>query len=81
MPRAFVGCKKLKAVSIPATVKTIGAKAFFKCKKLKRIYIRTTLLTKASVGKAAFKKVHNKAKIYVPAGKKKLIRRSSRNGA
>ncbi len=75
MPRAFAGCKKLKAVLIPATIKIIGTKAFFKCKKLKRIYIRTALLTKPTVGKAAFKKVNKKAKFYVPKARKKAYKK------
>ena len=74
-PKAFAGCKKLKAVSIPATIQKIGAKAFYKCKKLKKVYVKTSLLTKATVGKAAFKKIYKKAKFYVPSANKKYYKK------
>ena len=74
-PKAFAGCKNLKAVSIPATIQKIGAGAFYKCKKLKKVYVKTSLLTKATVGAAAFKKIYKKAKFYVPSANKKYYKK------
>ena len=73
--KAFANSKQLQAVMIPETVRIIGAKAFYKCKKLKRIYVNTSLLTKAAVGKAAFRKIHKKAKFYVPRARKKYYKK------
>ena len=74
-PKAFAGCKNLKAVSIPSAIQKIGAGAFYKCKKLKRVYIKTSLLTKAAVGAAAFRKIYKKAKFYVPRANKKYYKK------
>ncbi|MCI8648351.1 MAG: leucine-rich repeat domain-containing protein [Firmicutes bacterium] len=66
---AFNKCTGLKSVSIPGKVKTIQKGAFVNCKNLKSITIKTTKLTKASVGKNAFKGIYAKAVIKVPKGK------------
>lgn len=50
-------------------LREIGSKAFFGCKKLKNITIKSKVLKK--VGKNAFKGIHKKAVIKVPAAKYK----------
>ena len=66
---AFQSCKALTKITLGANVKTIGTKAFFGCKKLKSITIKTMKLTDGTVGKHAFKGVHKKATVKVPAKK------------
>ena len=66
---AFSGCVKLTKVTIGKGVTKIGSKAFYNCKKLKSIVIKSTKIK--SVGKNAFKGIHNKAKIKVPKSKVK----------
>ena len=66
---AFANNKKLKKVVIGKNITKINANAFKGCKKLSRITIKTTGLTKKSIGKNAFKQIHTKAIIQVPAKK------------
>ena len=66
---AFKNNTKLKKVVIPAGIQKIGANAFSGCKNLKSIVIKSKVLKK--VGKNAFKGIHKKAVIKVPAAKKK----------
>lgn len=77
--RAFYNCKKLARIIIPDKIKRIGAKAFYGCKRLKKIAIKTTKLTNKKVGKLAFKGIHPKAVITLPAKKvvsyKKILKR------
>ena len=47
----------------------MGSRAFYQCKKLKSINIKSKKLKKVS--KTAFSKIHKKAVIKVPKGKKK----------
>ncbi len=67
------GSRKIKFLTIPATVKykgkiykvtSIGSKAFYKCSKLKSITIKSKSLK--SVGKNAFKGINKNAKVTVP---------------
>ena len=37
---AFSGCKNLRSITIPKTVKTIGAAAFMGCKKLNKVTMK-----------------------------------------
>lgn len=76
--------KKIKSVTIPKTVKikkktykvtAIGRKAFDGCGKLMVIRICIPKLTKAKVGKAAFRGICRKATFYVPKGKAKAYRK------
>lgn len=67
---AFKNNKKLKKITIGKNIKKIGKNAFYGCKNLKNVTIKTTLLTKKTVGKNAFKGINAKAKVKVP--KKKL---------
>ena len=73
---AFKNCKKAASAVIGKNVKTIRSKAFYGCKKLKKLTVSTSVLKK--VEKNAFKGIHAKAKIKVPAKKykkyKKLLR-------
>ncbi len=64
---AFANCKKLTKVTIGANVTQIGKKAFFKDSKLRNITVKSKKLK--SVGASAFKGIHKKAKIKVPASK------------
>ena len=65
---AFVGCKKLKKVTIGKNVTSIGKDAFRNCKSLKEIVIKSTVLKK--VGKNAVKGIHKKA--VITCAKKKV---------
>lgn len=67
---AFKGQKKLKILTIPASVTKIGNNAFKTCKNLKKLIIKSKKLTKKSVGKQAFKGLTKKTVVQVP--KKKL---------
>ena len=71
--KAFKGDKKLKKVVIGKNVQTIGKSAFEKAGKLKAVTIKSTSLKK--VGKNAFKGIHAKAKIKVPAKKLKAYQK------
>lgn len=57
-PNAFKKWKKVKAIYLPAGVKTIKAKAFTGCKSLKRIVLKSKKAT--SVKKNAFKGLNTK---------------------
>ena len=67
---AFKNNKKLKKVTIGKNIKKIGKNAFLNCKNLKNVLVKTSLLTKKSIGKNAFKGINAECKIKVP--KKKL---------
>ena len=69
-PSACAKMKKLKKVTIPSGVKTIGKKAFYGCKNLKNIVIKTKKLTSKSVGSKAFGSIYKKAVIKCPKSKK-----------
>jgi hypothetical protein len=68
---AFVGCKKLSSVTIPASVKTIGAYVFNECKNLKDVKVEWD--TPPSVSEHLFNGSSiSSATLYVPTGKKAL---------
>ena len=71
--KAFKGDKRLKKVSIGKNVRVIGKSAFEKAKNLRTISIQSASLKK--VGRGAFKGIHSKAKIKVPAKKFKTYKR------
>ena len=71
--KAFKGDKKLKKVVIGKNVLVIGKRAFEKAKNLRSITIKSVSLKK--VGRSAFKGIHAKAKIKVPAKKLKAYKR------
>ncbi len=71
--KAFKGDKKLKKVVIGKNVQVIGKRAFEKAKNLRSITIKSVSLKK--VGRSAFKGIHAKAKIKVPAKKMKAYKR------
>lgn len=73
--RAFVNRSKLKKVTIEANVTKIGSYAFYGCKNLKSITIKTTKLKSSSIKSKAFTKIHSKATIKVPKGKKKAYKK------
>ena len=50
--KAFRNCKKLKKLTIPASVKIIGKEAFLNCKKLKKLTIPASV---KSIGTGAFR--------------------------
>ena len=68
--KAFVGCRKLKKVTITGNIKKIGKKAFYNCKKLKSIRIYSKKLTRNNVLSGAFKGISKRAVFYVPKGKR-----------
>lgn len=71
---AFVGCSRLKTITIKSTVlKQIGSKAFFQCRALKKISIKSKHLK--SVGKNAWKGIHKNAEITVPSSKLKAYKK------
>lgn len=74
--------KNKKSLVIPAIVTykgvkykvtAINAKAFSGCKKLKKITVKSKTITK--VGKNAFKNIHKKCVIKVPASKLKKYKK------
>ena len=65
----------MTAITIPAKVNKIGAKAFYKSKKLKKVAVKTTKLTTKKVGKLAFKGIYAKASIKVPKSKLKTYKK------
>ncbi|MBE5870062.1 MAG: hypothetical protein E7294_02195 [Lachnospiraceae bacterium] len=68
---AFKNNVKIKKVTIGKEIKKIGKNAFYGCKNLKTVSVQTTLLTKKTVGKNAFKKINAKAKVKVPKKKRR----------
>ena len=70
---AFKKNTKLKKVTIPSSVKTIGKNAWKNCKNLKKI----TFLAKKppEIGKNAFKNISAKARFSVPKAGKKLYKK------
>lgn len=73
-PKAFAKNKKIKAATIGANVKYIGAKAFFGTKKLKKLTVKSKKLKK--IGKKAFyRKKGKKLKIKVKKSKKKAYKK------
>lgn len=64
--------KKVKKVTIGANVKKIAANAIFNCPNLKKVTIKSTMLTKKTVSKKAFKGVSKKMVIKVPKKVKKV---------
>lgn len=71
--KALSGLKKLKSVVIGKNVTKIGANAFNGDKKLKNISIKSKNVK--SMGANAFKGVPAKAKVSVPAAKKKAYKK------
>lgn len=61
--RTFVGCEKLKSVTIPNTVTTIGDFAFLGCKKLKSVTLPNSV---KSIGDMAFSCCYDLESIRVP---------------
>lgn len=71
-PKACYGCTSLKKVTLGTGITHIGKRAFSGSKKLNSITIRSKRLKK--VGANAFRNIHSKAKIRVPAKKLKKYR-------
>ena len=76
------GSRKIKSITIPATVRykgktykvtSIGSKAFYKCSKLKSITIKSKSMK--SVGKNAFKGISKNVKVTVPKNKYNAYRK------
>ena len=74
---AFKNNKNLKKVTIGKNITTIGSNAFYGCKNLKTVTIKSTQVK--SIGKNAFKGIHSKAKIKVPAKKLKNYKKLLKN--
>ncbi len=72
---AFKNNKKLKNVTIPASVGKIGKQAFYNCRNLAKLEIRTKTLTTKNVGANAFGGVSGKVTIKVPAGKRNAYKK------
>lgn len=66
--RAASGNKTLKTLTIGSSVKSIGKSAFYKCSNLKSIKVTSTNIK--SIGTNAFKGIHKKPTLNVPAIKK-----------
>ena len=71
---AFKKNKKLTKITIGKNIKKIGKNAFLGCKNLNNITVKTSLLTKKSVGKDAFKGINAKAVAKVPNKKLKAYK-------
>ena len=76
------GSRKIKSITIPATVRykgktykvtSIGSKAFYKCSKLKSITIKSKSMK--SVGKNAFKGISKNVKVTVPKSRYAVYRK------
>lgn len=76
------GSRKIKSITIPATVRykgktykvtSISSKAFYKCSKLKSITIKSKSMK--SVGKNAFKGISKNVKVTVPKSKYNAYRK------
>lgn len=76
------GSRKIKSITIPATVRykgktykvtSISSKAFYKCSKLKSITIKSKSMK--SVGKNAFKGISKNVKVTVPKNKYNAYRK------
>ncbi|WP_022760465.1 leucine-rich repeat domain-containing protein [Butyrivibrio sp. AD3002] len=61
---AYSGNSSLKSITIPKTVKKIGAKAFYNCKNLKKIKFAGKKVNK--IGAKAFGNIGKKATISIP---------------
>lgn len=70
---AFKNCKKVTKITTGKNVKTIGKQAFYGNKAVKKITIKSTKIT--SIGTKAFAKGNKKAKLTVPASKKKAYKK------
>lgn len=73
--KAFKKCTSLTKLTIPKSVSKIGKQAFCGDKQLKNITIKSTKYTVKTFGKQAFKDIHKKAVIKVPAKKLSAYKR------
>ena len=71
--KAFKNNKKVKKVTVPASIAKIGKESFRNCKNLKKITIKSKNLK--SIGKNAFKGINKKCKIKVPKSKLKAYKK------
>ena len=67
--KAFKKCTSLTKVTLSKTVTRIGKQAFCGDKQLKNVTIKSNKYTAKTMGKQAFKDIHKKAVIKVPAKK------------
>ena len=63
--RAFIGLKKMTAVTIPDSVQRIGASAFMECKGLTAVTIPDSV---TEIGSSAFDSCYNLTSVKLPAG-------------
>ena len=66
---AFMGCLRLKKLSLPSTLKTIGPNAFWGCKALEELNLPANLET---IGEGAFQGCESLTSLTLPAKVKKL---------
>ena len=71
--KAFKNNKKVKKITVPASITKIGKESFRNCKNLKKITIKSKNLK--SIGKNAFKGINKKCKIKVPKSKLKAYKK------
>lgn len=70
---AFVNCKSLYSIDIPASVATIGTTGFSNCSGLANITVHWTESGKIpSIGSSVFRSIASGAKLHVPAGTKAI---------
>ena len=67
--KAFNGCKELKEITFPNTLKTIGEYSFSECTGLTEITLPDSLET---IGDSAFYKCTGLKKVVIPAGVKEI---------
>lgn len=70
--KAFYKKSRLKKLVVGSNVVSIGSKACYGCKQLKSVKIKGKNLKK--IGSGAFRSIHKKAVVRVPAAKKKAYR-------
>ena len=77
--KAFKKCVSLTKLTITKSISKIGKQAFCGNKQLKNVTIQSTKYTAKTFGKQAFKDIHHKAVIKVPAKKLAAYRQILKN--
>lgn len=74
---AFIGCKTIKQVIVPGTVKIIGHRAFFNCKHLEKVTLCEGVM---EIGTQAFGACDSLVEIRIPQSVERLLTVDGENG-
>ncbi|MDE6363099.1 MAG: leucine-rich repeat domain-containing protein, partial [Lachnospiraceae bacterium] len=74
---AFIGCKTIKQVLVPGTVKTIGHRAFFNCKHLEKVTLCEGV---TEIGTQAFGACDSLTEIRIPQSVERLLTTDDERG-